>query len=322
MVSEPRIRLVGLQAVDRGPGDYSLIVSAFKRLPAEVMRGDRVHRIIGYSSSGMGASHLQFMGVDVDEVEHVPAGMVAWELSGNCWRITENRSAVVETTWEEPIRWLWSSLIEGDTQQWTGEFCARGPGSRGDGDTQRWQVFASVPYSPARPGFCDEIRVAEYDDTYTSRFNEMARWLRSRLGMDVAIRIEHYGSTAVPGLAAKPIVDILVEVPSLAEAKQRVLPVLSDETWEGWVYEGHLVFFKRCELMGERTYHVHFAPREHRIWEALAFRDYLRTHPETAAKYAALKCELARVYRHDREAYTEAKTEFIKAVTIKALGRG
>lgn len=319
-MSDPQIRLVGLQAVNLAPGDYSLIASAFKRLPAEVMRADRVQRIIGYKNSGAGADHLQFMGVEVYEVEHIPSGMVAWELNGSHWTITENNCGRFEKNWDEPISWLWSSVLESDSQQWIGEFRARGPGSRGPEDCQDWHVFATVPYSPSRPGLCDGVHIAEYDEAYPARFEQMAQWLRVKLGADLALRIEHYGSTAVPGLAAKPIVDILVEVPSLAAAKERVLPVLSDETWEGWKYEEHLVFFKRCELMGKRTFHVHFAPREHRIWEALAFRDYLRANPETSARYVALKRELARRYQHDRERYTESKTEFIREITARALG--
>jgi GrpB-like predicted nucleotidyltransferase (UPF0157 family) len=71
--------------------------------------------------------------------------------------------------------------------------------------------------------------------------------------------------------------------------------------------------------MGKRTHHLHLAPAGHEIWNGLAFRDYLRTHPEEAARYASLKRQLAESHQTDRERYTEAKTEYVKKVTEKAL---
>lgn len=335
---EPRIRLVGLQQRDLAPDDYSLIASAFKRLPAEVMRGDRPERIVGYASSGPGARRLQFMGVQVADIGHIPPGMVAWDMSPTAWTISESIAGRITTTWETPLDWMWSSVLSCDAQssdgrRWIGEFRARqpGPSGKGNGDRQEerqaecqtacqnWQVFAVVPYSTGRPGSSDEIHIAEYDDTYPQQFDEMSQWLRASLGTDLALRIEHYGSTAVPGLPAKPIVDILVEVPSFEAAKRRVLPILSGETWEGWTYHQHLVFFQRRQLMGPRKFHVHFAPRGHRIWEGLAFRDYLRSHPAEAARYVELKRQLARTYRHDREQYTQSKTDLIQEMTATAL---
>jgi GrpB-like predicted nucleotidyltransferase (UPF0157 family) len=80
-----------------------------------------------------------------------------------------------------------------------------------------------------------------------------------------------------------------------------------------------MTFIKRQKLMGRRTHHVHMAPRDHRLWEGLAFRDYLMSHPREVSRYAALKRELAKTYRQDRERYTQAKTEFVREITSKAL---
>ena len=76
-------------------------------------------------------------------------------------------------------------------------------------------------------------------------------------------------------------------------------------------HDPHTPFFRRS-----------LAPAGHRLWEGIAFRDYLRAHPEVAARYAALKWELAAQYREDREGYTEAKTAFVRDVTDKALQEG
>jgi len=74
--------------------------------------------------------------------------------------------------------------------------------------------------------------------------------------------------------------------------------------------------------MGIRTHHVHMAPRGHTLWEGISFRDYLRRHPGEAARYAALKRDLAARHAHDRERYTQAKTQFVREVMAKThLGR-
>ena len=150
----------------------------------------------------------------------------------------------------------------------------------------------------------------------------MERWLRREVGPEIALRIEHYGSTAVPGMPAKPVVDILVEVPSFRKVKERALRCTNDETWEYWWYSDHMVFFKRKKLMGERLYHIHIAPAGHVVWNAIAFRDYLKAHSEEAERYVALKRKLAVSYAQDREGYTEAKTEYVKEITAKALTEG
>jgi GrpB-like predicted nucleotidyltransferase (UPF0157 family) len=143
--------------------------------------------------------------------------------------------------------------------------------------------------------------------------------LREQLDPDIALRLAHYGSTAIPGMPAKPIIDILVEIPSFSAGRQRALTVMNDPAWEFWLYSGHMVLFRREECMGRRTHHVHLAPAGHDLWKGLAFRDYLRAHPEDAARYAALKRELAQTYRDDRERYTRMKTQFIEEINQKAL---
>jgi GrpB-like predicted nucleotidyltransferase (UPF0157 family) len=165
----------------------------------------------------------------------------------------------------------------------------------------------------------DDVELVDYDPSWPQQFTEFATWLCDLLGVDVALRIEHYGSTAIPGIPAKPIIDVLVEIPSFAEAKRVTIPRLNSERWEYWWYSDHMTFIRRERLMGRRTHHVHMAPRGHRLWEGLAFRDYLISHPQEVSRYAALKRELAENYRQDRERYTQAKTEFVREITSKAL---
>jgi GrpB-like predicted nucleotidyltransferase (UPF0157 family) len=135
-------------------------------------------------------------------------------------------------------------------------------------------------------------------------------------------RIEHFGSTAIPGLAAKPIVDVLVEVSSLEETKARIAPDLEAQGYDYFWRATHgedgppfYAWFIKRNSAGVRTHHIHMVESDFEHWDRLLFRDYLIADPETAKEYEALKLALARDYPNDRVAYTEGKTEFVARVT-------
>jgi GrpB-like predicted nucleotidyltransferase (UPF0157 family) len=138
-------------------------------------------------------------------------------------------------------------------------------------------------------------------------------------------RVEHVGSTAVPGLSAKPIVDMLIEVSSLDDTAAQIVPALEasgyDYLWRPTsgddVPPFYAWFIKRNEE-AQRTHHIHMVERDFPQWEALLFRDYLIANPDTAREYVALKQRLAAEYRNDREAYTEGKGEFVRRITDAA----
>jgi GrpB-like predicted nucleotidyltransferase (UPF0157 family) len=129
----------------------------------------------------------------------------------------------------------------------------------------------------------------------------------------------------VPGLAAKPIVDMLVEVASLEETKARIAPVLEaqgyDYCWRPTAGDDtppfYAWFIKRDER-GARTHHIHMVEPHFEHWARLRFRDYLIAHPEVAREYGELKRRLSAAHHGDRVKYTEAKAEFISRVTRQA----
>lgn len=165
----------------------------------------------------------------------------------------------------------------------------------------------------------DVIELVAYDPSWPQRFVGEAAALRAVLPADLSVAIEHFGSTAIPGLAAKPTIDIMLVVADRGRWSELVEPVQS----LGYVYWAenpaphHMFFVKGMPPFGTgRTHHVHV----HRPEEAralLAFRDYLITHPEEAARYAALKRELVERFRTDRDAYTKAKAEFVGEILKK-----
>lgn len=173
----------------------------------------------------------------------------------------------------------------------------------------------------------EEIAITPYDPRWPESFRQEREHLQSCLPNDLVQRIEHFGSTAVPGLAAKPIVDILVEVTDLQATKDRIVPVLESQGYEYFWRpmfgdDGppfYAWFIKREPRTGARTHHIHMVEghfAEH--WDRLFFRDYLIEKPEVAKQYEALKVQLATASPQDRVAYTRGKTEFVVKVTEQA----
>ena len=168
----------------------------------------------------------------------------------------------------------------------------------------------------------EEIAIVPYDPHWPEIFAQEKLHLRSCLPSDLLGRIEHFGSTAVPGLAAKPIVDMLVEVTSLIETRQRIKPILEGQEYEylwrpssGDNVPPFYAWFIKRDRNGTRTHHIHMVEADFEHWDRLLFRDYLIDHPHTAQEYGDLKKKLSFQHQGDRAAYTQAKGVFIKNVT-------
>jgi len=166
------------------------------------------------------------------------------------------------------------------------------------------------------------ISIVDYDATWPERFAVEATAIRDALG-PLALRIDHVGSTSVPGLAAKPIVDIQISVASLQPMGSYVGPLeaLGYEYFEFLTEEGidDLPYLAKPPVP-PRSFHIHvaeagsFNERRH-----LAFRDWLRAHPEDAAAYEAHKRALAQREWDDMQDYADAKTDFVVAIVNRAF---
>jgi GrpB-like predicted nucleotidyltransferase (UPF0157 family) len=171
----------------------------------------------------------------------------------------------------------------------------------------------------------DEIEIVEYDPSWPALFAAEAARLRAALDPGLIVGLEHFGSTAIPGMPAKPIIDILIAVRSLAAAREAFIAPLEGLDYAFWADSpktDRLFFVKGMPPYGERrTHHVHIVEPSAEPWQRLAFRDYLIAHPGDARRYADLKRGLAAAHRTDREAYTEAKAAFVAEIMAKA-GRG
>lgn len=167
----------------------------------------------------------------------------------------------------------------------------------------------------------DEIIIVEYDPHWSQQFEAEAAAIWQVLGNDLMTRVEHFGSTAVPGLAAKPIIDLLVGVHSLEEARHHLplLEALGYIYWQEDPRPERMFLVKGMPPYGlQRTHHLHIVEADSALWERVLFRDYLRSHPEEAQQYTDLKRQLAKRFKTERETYTLAKTDYIQAVMAKA----
>lgn len=160
------------------------------------------------------------------------------------------------------------------------------------------------------------IRLVPYDSTWPLEFAaEADRIERGCAGLP--LELEHIGSTAVPGLAAKPVIDILAGRPGNTSGDSYVAAFrqLGYEHKGAYGIPGRN-YFRRGS---PRTHHVHLVSRSSDFWrDHLLFRDYLRSHPDIAREYETIKRELAAMYVMDKERYVDAKGPFIKSIVRRA----
>ena len=164
------------------------------------------------------------------------------------------------------------------------------------------------------------VIITLYDPLWVTQYNEEAARIQLEIGEWLA-GLEHVGSTAVPGLAAKPVIDILAGLRTLADAPH-CIPRLQGLGYRYIPdYELDLPerrYFQKL-IDGQHSHHIHMVEVTSDFWRRhLLFRDYLRSHPDDARAYGELKLRLAEQFENDRAAYTDAKGTFINEVMAKA----
>jgi GrpB-like predicted nucleotidyltransferase (UPF0157 family) len=162
----------------------------------------------------------------------------------------------------------------------------------------------------------EPVVVIDYDPNWPEEFERLKSRVVDALG-EVVVRVEHVGSTAVPGLTAKPIVDLYAVVDDMDRATELLAAL-------GYKAEGELGVPGRRGFSwpaGEKRHHLYICPPDHAgLASVVRFRDYMRTHPEEALEYGELKRKLAIRHRNDQEAYADGKTLFIEAVLERSVG--
>ena len=175
--------------------------------------------------------------------------------------------------------------------------------------------------TPEQIGKLFPIQIVPYNPNWKVLFEQEKALLMEVLGKDMAINVEHFGSTSIEGLAAKPTIDILVEVSNLNNEIKQIITEKLEKIGYGNMYnaekEKEMTFGKGYDKssVNLQTYHVHIGEKKDMPQDEIFFRDYLRQNPDTRDEYAKLKYKLAEKYQFNREDYTKAKTEFIVKIT-------
>ena len=162
------------------------------------------------------------------------------------------------------------------------------------------------------------VILEEYDSSWPSKFEEEKEYLMAVAGKWHFGSIEHVGSTAVPGMVAKPVIDVMFGVKTLDESRAAI-EALVEAGYEYWPYKAEVMHWFCKPSDAFRTHHLHLIPYESPLWqERIKFRELLRSDDKVATEYANMKRELAATYREDREAYTDKKWPFIQRVLQSA----
>jgi GrpB-like predicted nucleotidyltransferase (UPF0157 family) len=162
------------------------------------------------------------------------------------------------------------------------------------------------------------IIILEPNPAWPFLFRSEKMKIEKCLGLQNIISLEHIGSTAVPGLKAKPSIDILLEIPD--EADNHILIFKLKELAYEFIPQPenpppHMMLAKGYTMQGMKGQAFHIHVRYKGDWDEIYFRDYLIKNAEIAKEYAILKENLAILHKNDREAYTDAKTEFVKRIS-------
>ena len=162
------------------------------------------------------------------------------------------------------------------------------------------------------------IFLVAHDDRWKDYYNEIEKTLTGLLSEQPVVRISHIGSTAIQGIWAKNIVDVMVEIPQSVDMKdmaqileQNGFTIMSSEPNRISLNKGY-----NKNGFADRVYHIHLRTAGDN--DELYFRDYLNEHPDVAKEYETLKLRLWKQYEHNRDDYTDAKSEFISKWTAQA----
>ena len=156
------------------------------------------------------------------------------------------------------------------------------------------------------------VRLVEYDPRWPALFTAEQQRIRDQCGR-LRLRLEHIGGTSIPGMCSKPVLDILAGRPRDTSDWDYVAALEQagyEHRGERGVPGRH--YFRRGQ---PRAYHVHLVEEGDRLWrDYLVFRDYLRAHAEAARRFAGVKRELSVRFAHDREAYMNAKSQYVQEI--------
>lgn len=172
------------------------------------------------------------------------------------------------------------------------------------------------------------IELVDHNPDWKNLYEAEKQTIVSEVGTEIVLRVEHFGSSAIPAIKSKPYIDMLIEIPaprlfsSQVIAKFEALGYTHFKVPARDNIDAYMSFGKGYNLEGkkEQIFHIHMCPKDNYMWKQIAFRDYLNENYDKAKEYEILKLELAAKHRNDRGAYVLGKSEFVKA-TVEMLAK-
>lgn len=156
----------------------------------------------------------------------------------------------------------------------------------------------------------EQYTLSNYDPDWSRSFNDEMNRLQTILPKKLVGKIKHIGSTAINGIKAKPIIDILIGVSSQIDAREVIAPMLEKEGYEHVIHHEltedeplESSWFIKRNTRGDRTHHIWCAEQESAVWKRMLFVRYLNEYPEKAREYESLKLSLLQKYPGDRRRY-------------------
>ncbi|AHM62805.1 hypothetical protein D770_22800 [Flammeovirgaceae bacterium 311] len=168
------------------------------------------------------------------------------------------------------------------------------------------------------------IELVDHDPAWKDIFEKEKERIIEKVGKQAILRIEHFGSSSIPGIKSKPYIDMLIEIPKELLFDENLISQFTDLGYSHFKVPerdnigAYSSFGKGYNLDGkkEQIFHIHMCPKENWMWKQIGFRDYLSLNKDRAKEYENLKLELASKFKNDRGAYVLGKTAFIRETLI------
>lgn len=170
------------------------------------------------------------------------------------------------------------------------------------------------------------IHLVEHNAEWKNIYKIEKKRIIEKVGNEIILRIEHFGSSSIPNIKSKPYIDLMIEIPKQVLFDENLIAKFTELGYSHFVVpareniEAYSNFGKGYNLDGkkEQIFHIHMCPKNNVMWKQIDFRDYLNENLERAKEYESLKLELASKFKNDRGAYVLGKTEFVNE-TLKLI---
>ena len=168
------------------------------------------------------------------------------------------------------------------------------------------------------------IELVDHNPKWKNIYEKEKERIIEKVGSETILRIEHFGSTSIPGIKSKPYIDLMIEIPAKLLFDKNLISKFTELGYSHFEVpkreniEAYSSFGKGYSLDGkkEQIFHIHMCPKENVMWEQISFRDFLIFNPERAKQYENLKINLAKKFKSDRGSYMLGKTDFVNETLI------